>query len=177
MKGIMIMFDGGYYEYPPLNLNKKEFEQWYDNLMDNTDKMWIKNIYWRLEDYSNVLVVRNRKWYASVLPSFIKIWNTILQERKTGYEHRRPNKRGKKVKKINNKSETDIKNLFPNLPDSPKMNKGNIIINGRKSNNSLYSEDLVTFEEGKTHYNHKDAEGFIKLNALRLKILQMKHKN
>lgn len=131
MKGIMIMFDGGHYEYPPLNLNKKEFEQWYDKLMDNTDKMWIKNIYWRLEDYSNVLVVRNHKWYASVLPSFIKTWNIILQERKTGYEHRRPNKRGKKVKKINNKSETDIKNLFPNLPDSPKMNNGNIIIKVR----------------------------------------------
>ena len=60
---------------------------------------------------------------------------------------------------------------------SLKLYKGNIIINGRKSNNSLYSEDLVTFEEGKTHYNHKDAEGFIKLNALRLKILQMKYKN
>ena len=60
---------------------------------------------------------------------------------------------------------------------SLKLYKGNIIIDGRKSNNSLYSEDLVTFEEGKTHYNHKDAEGFIKLNALRLKILQMKYKN
>ena len=71
---------------------------------ENTEKMWIKNIYWRLEDYSNVLVIRNRKWYAYVLPSFIKIWNVILQERKTGYEHRRPNKRGKKVKKINDKA-------------------------------------------------------------------------
>ncbi len=57
---------------------------------------------------------------------------------------------------------------------SLKLYKGNIIINGRKSNNSLYSEDLVTFEEGKADYDHKDAEGFIKLNALRLKILQMK---
>ena len=49
--------------------------------------------------------------------------------------------------------------------------KGNVIVTGRKSNKSLYSEKLVTFEDDDGAYNQKDAEGFIKLNALRLKIL------
>ena len=59
-----------------------------------------------------------------------------------------------------------------------KLYKGNIIMLGRHSPNSLYSEDLVTFEEGTADYNHSDAEGFIKLNALRLRVAEMvKQKN
>ncbi|CAI8428210.1 MAG: argininosuccinate synthase [SAR116 cluster bacterium] len=62
-----------------------------------------------------------------------------------------------------------------------KLYKGNIIMLGRHSPNSLYSEDLVTFEEGTADYNHSDAEGFIKLNALRLRVAEMvrqkNHKN
>ncbi|HEB79941.1 MAG TPA: argininosuccinate synthase [Rhodospirillales bacterium] len=48
-----------------------------------------------------------------------------------------------------------------------KLYKGNVIITGRKSPNSLYDENIATFEEG-AGYDQKDAEGFIKLNALRL---------
>ena len=54
-----------------------------------------------------------------------------------------------------------------------KLYKGNVIITGRKSPFSLYSESLVTFEEGTTDYNHSDAEVFIKLNALRLRVKKM----
>ena len=49
-----------------------------------------------------------------------------------------------------------------------KLYKGNIIITGRKSQNSLYSEELVTFEDSQSDYDQSDAKGFIKLNALRL---------
>ena len=51
-----------------------------------------------------------------------------------------------------------------------KLFKGNVIIEGRKSPYSLYSEDLSTFEKDSGTYNQKDAEGFIKINSLRLKI-------
>ncbi len=51
-----------------------------------------------------------------------------------------------------------------------KLYKGNVIITGRKSPNSLYDEDIVTFEED-TVYDQRDAEGFIRLNALRLRLL------
>ncbi|MBT9290794.1 argininosuccinate synthase [Prosthecodimorpha staleyi] len=52
-----------------------------------------------------------------------------------------------------------------------KLYKGNVIVTGRKSPYSLYDQDLVTFEEGKVAYDHRDAAGFIKLNALRLRTL------
>ena len=54
-----------------------------------------------------------------------------------------------------------------------KLYKGNVMMIGRYSSSSLYSEDLVTFEEGTADYNHSDAEGFIKLNALRLRVAEM----
>ena len=49
-----------------------------------------------------------------------------------------------------------------------KLYKGNILVTGRKSQNSLYSEELVTFEDSQSDYDQSDAKGFIKLNALRL---------
>jgi argininosuccinate synthase len=52
-----------------------------------------------------------------------------------------------------------------------KLYKGNIMVTGRQSPTSLYDQDLVTFEEGKVSYDHRDAAGFIKLNALRLRTL------
>jgi argininosuccinate synthase len=52
-----------------------------------------------------------------------------------------------------------------------KLYKGNVSIIGRESDQSLYDQDLVTFEEGVQAYDHHDAEGFIKLNALRLRVL------
>ena len=50
-----------------------------------------------------------------------------------------------------------------------KLYKGNVIVTGRKSPNSLYSEDIVTFEDDDV-YDQADAKGFIKLNALRLRL-------
>jgi argininosuccinate synthase len=52
-----------------------------------------------------------------------------------------------------------------------KLYKGNATVVGRESKYSLYDQDLVTFEEGAVAYDHRDAEGFIKLNALRLRTL------
>jgi argininosuccinate synthase len=57
-----------------------------------------------------------------------------------------------------------------------KLYKGNVIVVGRKSPHSLYNEDLVTFEEDDV-YNQQDAEGFIKLNALRLRMNKLARDN
>jgi argininosuccinate synthase len=51
-----------------------------------------------------------------------------------------------------------------------KLYKGNVTVVGRESPLSLYDQDLVTFEEGSAGYDHRDAAGFIRLNALRLRI-------
>jgi argininosuccinate synthase len=55
-----------------------------------------------------------------------------------------------------------------------KLYKGNVTVVGRSSLWSLYSESLVTFEDDKGAYDQKDAAGFIKLNALRLRTLAMR---
>ena len=134
LKGIIIMFEEGHYEYPPLNLTKNEFNEWYDNLLNNSKKSWIKNIYWYLETYSNVLVTRNREWYNHILPKLKTVWETITYEKKNGYQHRKSSsKRKKKVKleKIDENKKNDIKTLFNNLPDSPVINNDKIIIKVR----------------------------------------------
>ncbi len=57
-----------------------------------------------------------------------------------------------------------------------KLYKGNVIVVGRESPYSLYDKELVTFEEGAVAYDHRDAAGFIKLNALRLRTLAQRKK-
>ncbi|MCD6272370.1 MAG: argininosuccinate synthase, partial [Deltaproteobacteria bacterium] len=74
--------------------------------------------------------------------------------------------------------------LMQNMIDETQQNvsgvvaldlyKGNCIVRGRKSDKSLYSEDFATFED-ETVFSQKDAEGFIRLNALRLRIQKMMH--
>jgi argininosuccinate synthase len=55
-----------------------------------------------------------------------------------------------------------------------KLYKGNVTVVGRASDNSLFDENIATFEEDGGAYNQKDAEGFIKLNALRMRIAAKK---
>ena len=55
-----------------------------------------------------------------------------------------------------------------------KLYKGSVTCVGRKSENSLFDEAIATFEDDEGSYNQADAEGFIKLNALRLRIASQK---
>ena len=57
-----------------------------------------------------------------------------------------------------------------------RLYKGNVAVVGRESKYSLYDQDLVTFEEGAVAYDQHDAEGFIRLNALRLRTLAQRKK-
>ena len=57
-----------------------------------------------------------------------------------------------------------------------KLYKGNVIVAGRQSDDSLFDEKIATFEDDAGAYNQKDAEGFIKLNALRLRIAANKNR-
>jgi putative phage-type endonuclease len=105
MKGVLIHFQGiePIYKYAPIGLTEIEFNVWYEKQMEEKpDNLnWIKNIYWYMDNYSCALVVRNRPWFNTVVPLFQDVWNTILKERKTGYEHRKPQKRQKKKIIIN----------------------------------------------------------------------------
>ncbi|TNE79494.1 MAG: argininosuccinate synthase [Gammaproteobacteria bacterium] len=58
-----------------------------------------------------------------------------------------------------------------------KLYKGNVIVVGRQSEDSLFDEKIATFEDDAGAYDQKDAEGFIKLNALRLRIAANKNRD
>ncbi|ODT15395.1 MAG: argininosuccinate synthase [Mesorhizobium sp. SCN 65-12] len=57
-----------------------------------------------------------------------------------------------------------------------KLYKGNVMVTGRKSRKTLYSDALVTFEDDRGAYDQKDAEGFIRLNGLRLRTLAARNR-
>ena len=59
-----------------------------------------------------------------------------------------------------------------------KLYKGNVIVTGRKSDtDNLFDETIATFEDDAGAYDQKDAEGFIKLNALRMRIAAQRSTN
>ena len=71
-----------------------------------------------------------------------------------------------------------IDNTQESVSGTIKLNlvKGNIEVLSRESENSLYDEDIVTFEDDEKLYDQSDATGFIKINALRLKLNSRRNK-
>jgi hypothetical protein len=68
----------------------------YENVSNSSSLTWVKNIYWKLEVYSCILVKRQREWFQAAVPAFVSIWDTILRERVSGeYVKRAPKKRTK----------------------------------------------------------------------------------
>tara|TARA_B100000925_G_scaffold275655_1_gene242106 strand:- start:834 stop:2207 length:1374 start_codon:yes stop_codon:yes gene_type:complete len=100
MKGVFIYFikDGKpYYEYPEIGLSKEKFQKWEEEIMiKNNNLTWNKNIYWKLDVYSCVLVLRNKKWFEIAAQKLGDVWKIIEKERLSGYEHRAP-KSNKKI--------------------------------------------------------------------------------
>lgn len=100
-KGIIMYFskDGRpHYIYKPLDMGREECDKWLEKHIDDASGehgVWIKNIYWKVEEYSCVLVLRNKKWFSDNIQQIENIWNIIEKERITGYAHRAPNKRTK----------------------------------------------------------------------------------
>jgi len=99
-KGIILQFHDGHepiYEYPPFQITKKEFEKWSDNCIEKHSSLtWIGYTYWYLDKYSCALVLRNKEWFKEIKPLLENVWDTIVKERVTGYEHRKPKRRVKK---------------------------------------------------------------------------------
>jgi putative phage-type endonuclease len=100
-KGTMAMFYKGttpMYDYCPLKTTTiEEYEAWMENVVErNSDKLFIKYIYWRLETMSLVTVLRNKEWFAANVDTLRNGWETIQREKVSGFEHRKPNKKVKK---------------------------------------------------------------------------------
>jgi putative phage-type endonuclease len=114
MKGIIIQFakdNNPYYEYMPLGISKSEFEIWEQEIVQkNQELTWMRNIYWKLEKISCVLVLRNKSWFKAALPQISELWETVLKERDGDYQHRAPKKRQKKEKKSKNDNNSNNTN-------------------------------------------------------------------
>tara|TARA_Y100000816_G_scaffold217274_1_gene162446 strand:- start:557 stop:1024 length:468 start_codon:yes stop_codon:yes gene_type:complete len=106
-KGIILLFcqdENLSYEYAPFNIDEEEYKKWENEILDkNIDKEWIQNIYWKLEKFSNVLVLRNKLWFNSIVDNIKNIWEVIEYERVNGYNHRAPNKKSV-INKITNEN-------------------------------------------------------------------------
>ena len=170
IKGIIMYFikdEHPHYEYSPLGINKKKFEEWENNIMNKYENLtWIKNIYWKLDEISCILVLRNKFWFKKSEPIIKEFWNIIEREKKDGYNHRAP----KRTNKNKNKKETievvknpqsqciiDVENLLNitnNTCDDNKDNNinidNNIIVNKNninKNKNIIISIDTECFLE------------------------------
>ena len=132
-KGIIMYFhspDGKpHYIYKILDIiNKEQITKWEEEIMEQNEKtrVWIKTIYWKLEEMSCVLIHRNRTWFQTNIGQIEKVWRIIEEERVTGYEHRAPKKREKKEVPANQPSILDAFN---------NNNKSGCLINIVKLNN------------------------------------------
>lgn len=81
-KGIIVqLFDGiePKYFYKPLDMSLDEFENWKSSIIDsNLEWSWIRDIYWHLEEYSCVLVERNKEWFKQSVDDINFIWSKII---------------------------------------------------------------------------------------------------
>jgi putative phage-type endonuclease len=84
------------YEYAPIGATPYEYDKWEAEIFTKHQRLgsiWVRTIYWYLDQYSCVLVRRNRLWFECAVPVLQQVWETIENERRTGYEHRAPAKR------------------------------------------------------------------------------------
>ena len=112
MKGVIMYFSTKegvpIYKYKPLHIDcYEDFEIWEQQQMTEQEvaaNMWIKNIYWKLEECSCVLVLRNKKWFQDNISEMEELWKIVEKERVQGYSHRAPTKRVKPVTSENTQS-------------------------------------------------------------------------
>ena len=99
MKGVMMYFikEGQpFYEYSPLGTTSSDFAKWESRIMgEHQGLTWMQNVYWRLEEISCILVLRNKTWFETAKPILTKFWSVIQKEKKAGYAHRAPKRKNK----------------------------------------------------------------------------------
>lgn len=119
-RGVIVYFakdEKPFYQYAPLNITTKaEFDEWFEETVNMYDNLtWIKNIYWRLEVYSCVLVLRNKEWFKNAVVKIEELWKIIETEKQTGFQHRAPkrNTNANAKKEYNSENGGGFSSLFP----------------------------------------------------------------
>jgi len=113
MKGQIIYFhtkEGKpFYVYKPLDIiHSVDIDEWREYTVETYqfnpeyNYIYIKTIFWKLEKLSCVLVCRNRQWFSDNVSKLADLWKTIEEERISGYEHRAPNRKQKKINEQTN---------------------------------------------------------------------------
>ena len=96
LKGIILFFyenNKPIYEYY-YHKTCNDFDKWEEEIFKkHENKLFIKTIYWKLDEFSCILVLRNKLWFDSIINKITDIWNIIEKERITGYDHRAPKKK------------------------------------------------------------------------------------
>ena len=85
------------YIYKPLHNVDETWEETMMTTYQEEDLIWIRNIYWKLEILSCVLVLRNNLWFEYVIYDIRNFWKIIEYERENGFDHRKAKKRLKKI--------------------------------------------------------------------------------
>jgi len=131
-KGIILHFikrdmdtnDDPIYKYMPIDneLNYNSIHEWITNakISASTEGLVLfTTIYWYVDQFSCVLIERNQEWFMKAAPKIKEVWDIIIQERTTGYEHRAAKKRIPKVFVETN----DISGVhtIQNIPDTKKI--------------------------------------------------------
>lgn len=161
-KGIIICFikdEKPLYVYAPLYIQKEEYEKWEETVFEEHKHLvWLKNIYWKLDEISCVLVLRNKFWFNSTKHMLSDIWRNIIYDRQHGYEHRAPKKRKKppinnEVKcniyvenNLENKEENALENVVENVEENvvkniPDTSSENIV--GKFKNDTSNTKNSV----------------------------------
>jgi hypothetical protein len=84
------------YEYAPIGVTTEEYDIWEASVFEKHNRdgnIWVRTIYWYLDEYSCVLVRRNRLWFSEAALVLQRVWTMIEEERETGFEHRAPKKK------------------------------------------------------------------------------------
>jgi len=84
------------YEYAPIGATPNEYDTWEAEVFMKHEKLgstWVRTIYWYLDQYSCVLIRRNKLWFEQAVPILQQLWETIEKERESGYEHRAPKRK------------------------------------------------------------------------------------
>lgn len=116
-KGLIMYFNNGgkpLYEYSKWGAKREEIEQWEGEMVEkHKDLLLVQNIYWKLEEVSCVLVLRNKLWFDVAKPMIENTWDTIVREKESGeYIKRSPKRKTPSVSKQNSSKCLIDVNLF-----------------------------------------------------------------
>tara|TARA_B100000035_G_scaffold314578_1_gene331309 strand:+ start:243 stop:1730 length:1488 start_codon:yes stop_codon:yes gene_type:complete len=85
------------YFYPEFQLKQESFNEWSSKILEeNQHLQFIKTVYWKLDIFSCILVLRNKKWFNKSISKIEDLWKKVIYEREHGHQHRAPIKRERK---------------------------------------------------------------------------------